>query len=161
MSKLGHSFMLLCPSPAPLRHFIHREAQTHNIQLEPYFYQYVDITPNSPGASPITSGPATLEDMCACIPPSTLSLLLYYPSPLSLLLLLGNVVNSLPLLVFSGNYLHPQSLLLHRNCHQPLFHMSGISWTHCNSNSREFCNTSDDTCTYIDACVYVCCTYST
>ena len=68
VSKLGHSFMLLCPSPLPLRHFIHREAQAHGIQLENYFYQYVDINTEFSRGFPDNQRPNTLEEMCACIP---------------------------------------------------------------------------------------------
>jgi hypothetical protein len=65
VSKLGHSFMLLCPSPLPLHHFIHREAQAHSIELENYFYQYVDINTEFSRGFPDNQRPSTLEEMCA------------------------------------------------------------------------------------------------
>ena len=67
VSKLGHSFMLLCPGPLPLRHYLHHEAQINDIQLDPYFYQYVDINTEFSRGFPDTQRPSTLEEMCACI----------------------------------------------------------------------------------------------
>ena len=67
VSKLGNSFMLLCPGVMPLRHFVHREAQTCGLQLDPYFYQYVDINTEFSRGFPDTQRPTTLEEMCACI----------------------------------------------------------------------------------------------
>ena len=67
VSKLGNSFMLLCPGPVPLRHHLLHEAQTYDLQLEPYFYQYVDINTEFSRGFPDTRRPNTLEDMCTCI----------------------------------------------------------------------------------------------
>ena len=67
VSKLGNSFMLLCPGVMPLRHFLHREAQNCGLQLDPYFYQYVDINTEFTRGFPDTQRPSTLEEMCACI----------------------------------------------------------------------------------------------
>ena len=67
VSKLGSSFMLLCPSAAPLRHFLHREAQNCELQLDPFFYQYVDIYTEFSRGFPDNKRPDTLEEMCSCI----------------------------------------------------------------------------------------------
>lgn len=60
--------MLLCPGPLPLRHYIHREAQSYGLPLDPYFYQYVDINTEFSRGFPDAQRPSTLEEMCGCIP---------------------------------------------------------------------------------------------
>ena len=67
VSKLGNSFMLLCPNVLPLRHFLHREAQSYGVQLDPYFYEYVDIYTEFSRGFPDNQRPNTLEEMCTCI----------------------------------------------------------------------------------------------
>ena len=84
--KLGPSFMLLCPSAIPLRHFLHREASSLGIKLDNYFYQYVDINTEFSRGFPENRKPDTLEEICVCIPPLSLTLLVSNQSGASLII---------------------------------------------------------------------------